>query len=66
MKYFGNKVLILDQSGGSGFVCSCEVKLGNAMAKLLKMDENIFAIHRVYFVLLIIEIYIVYFFTMVK
>ena len=40
MEYFGNTILILDQSGGSGFVCSSEIKQGNAMEKLLKMDEN--------------------------
>ena len=39
--HFGNRVVILDQSGqASGFVCAASVPLGDAMAKLKQLEQQ--------------------------
>ena len=40
LNHFGNKVLILDQSGqASGFICAASVPLGDALAKLKQLEH---------------------------
>lgn len=40
LKHFGNRITILDESGGSGFVCSSDVRLGDAIGRLRKLEQD--------------------------
>ena len=40
LKHFGNQITILDESSGSGFVCSSDVKLGDAIGRLRKLEQE--------------------------
>ena len=36
----GERITILDESSGSGFVCSSDVKLGDAIGRLRKLEQG--------------------------
>lgn len=39
-KYFGMKISIIQESGGSGFICASNIPLGDALAKLYALEKE--------------------------